>query len=72
MDSNQREWRGSPLDMEGVMPYEGIREVVIEFESGDTDVFRPKQREEFHSYELSQMAAYLEQVVLTIATGRRR
>jgi len=40
-------------------PY-GIREVVIEFDNGDEDVFRPRMREEFGSYELQQLAVYIE------------
>lgn len=57
--------------MEGVMDYQGIREVVIEFEAGDTDVFRPRLREEFHSYELSQMAAYLDSIAHSLRKGSR-
>src|SRR5919107_622570 len=38
----------------------GIREVVIEFDNGDEDVFRPRMREEFGSYELQQLAVYIE------------
>ncbi|MDQ3303672.1 MAG: hypothetical protein M3518_10035 [Actinomycetota bacterium] len=67
-----RAWRGSPLDMEsGLDPY-GIEEIVIEFEEGGEDVFRPKLRDEFASYELYQMAAYLESVGSTIRSGQKR
>lgn len=71
MDQGNREWYGSPLDMEGVMDYHGIREVVIEFEEGETDVFRPRLRDEFHSYELSQMGAYLDTIAHRIRKGTR-
>lgn len=72
MEGNEKEWRGSPLDVEGVMDYQGIREVVIEFENGDEDVFRPKRREEFHSYELHQMSAYLEAVMASARAAQNR
>ena len=54
----------------GLDPY-GIEEVVIEFGNGDEDVFRPKMREEFASYELSQMAAYLDSLANSIRKGQR-
>lgn len=67
-----RAWRGSPLDMgSGLDPY-GIEEVVIEFEDGGEDVFRPKLRTDFASYELYQMAAYLESVGGSVRKGRKR
>ncbi len=57
------EWRGSPLDISdaGIDP-RGVREVVIEFDNGDADVFRPRRREVFESYELHMMSAYLDTV----------
>ena len=48
-------------------PY-GIREVVMEFDNGDEDVFRPRIREEFQSYELQQLAVYLE----TVSSGLKK
>ena len=42
-------------------PY-GVREVVIEFDNGNVDVFRPRMHEEFKSYELQQMAVYIETI----------
>lgn len=69
---NNREWRGSPLDTGGTIDPYGVREVVIEFEGGDTDTFRPKQREEFQSYELHQMAAYVDALSHSIRKGQRR
>ena len=69
---SDRKWRGSPLDMsEGLDPY-GIREVILEFESGDSDAFRPRLREEFGSYELNQMAAYTDTLAHALRTGRNR
>lgn len=46
-------------------PY-GIREVVVEFSNEDAEVFRPRRREEFGSYEIHQMAAHLD----TLSRGR--
>ena len=64
-----RHWRGSPLDIAdtGVDP-KGIKEFVIELENGDSDLFRPRVREEFQSYELHMMAQYLD----TVAAAARK
>ena len=40
-------------------PY-GVREVLIEFDNAD--VFTPRMHEEFKSYELQQMALYIETI----------
>ena len=54
-----QQWRGSPLDMEeGMDPY-GIKEIVLEFDTGEEEIMRPKQCEEFGSYELHEAAHYL-------------
>ena len=42
-------------------PY-GIRGVLLEFDNGNTDVFTPRMHEEFKSYELQQMAVYIETI----------
>jgi hypothetical protein len=39
-------------------PY-GIKEIVLEFDTGEEEIMRPKQREEFGSYELHEAAHYL-------------
>ena len=72
MQGRDREWRGSPLDMaaSGMDPYR-IREVVIEFDNGDQDIFRPQRREEFGSYELHMMAAYLDSIAHSVRKGQR-
>ena len=36
-------------------PY-GIKEIVFEFDTGEEEIMRPKQREEFGSYELHEAA----------------
>ncbi len=58
-----KEWRGSPLDISDAgMDARGIKEIVIEFDNGDSDVFRPKVRDVFGSYELHMMSTYLDTV----------
>ena len=59
MEENDRDRRTSVLEVGEMDPY-GIREVVIEFDNGDEDVFRPRMREEFGSYELQQLSVYIE------------
>ncbi len=58
MEENNKDRRTSVLEVGEMDPY-GIREVVIEFDNGDEDVFRPRMREEFGSYELWEAATYL-------------
>jgi hypothetical protein len=59
LEENNRDRRTSVLEVGEIDPY-GIREVVIEFDNGDEDVFRPRMREEFGSYELQQLSVYIE------------
>ena len=67
-DAN-REWQGSPLDISDAgMDPRGVKEIVIEYDNGDSDVFRPRRREVFESYELHMMSAYLD----TVAHEARR
>jgi hypothetical protein len=55
----REQWRGTPLEMElGMDPY-GIKEIVLEFETGEEEIMRPRLREEFGSYELYEAANYL-------------
>lgn len=72
MEENGTHWRGSPLDMDGstIAAY-GIKEVVLQFDNGDQDVFRPRLRDEFESYELHMMAAYLDSIAHTIRQGQK-
>ena len=69
MGESDLTWRGSPLDVGGGMDPYGIREVVIEFDNGDSDTFRPRLRKEFRSYELQQMAAYVGTLASSVRTG---
>ena len=72
MEGTDRQWRGSPLDVaEGGMDAYGIKEIVIEFDNGDEDVFTPKQREGFESYELHQMAVYIDTLAHSIRKGKK-
>lgn len=72
MEPRDREWTGSPLDLRGDMNPEGIENVIIEFENGDADVFHPRQRDEFASYELHMMAAYIDSMAHSIRKGQKR
>ena len=71
MEGRDRQWRGSPLDMSsGLDPY-GISEIVIEFDNGDQDVFRPRLRGEFGSYDLHMMGAYLDSIAHSVRNSQR-
>ncbi len=72
MEPRDREWTGTPMDLRGDMNPEGVQEVIIEFGNGDVDVFRPRQRGEFASYELHQMAAYIDSMAHSIRKGQKR
>ena len=72
VEGTDRQWRGSPLDVAGrsVDAY-GIKEIVVEFDNGDEDVFTPKQRDEFESYELHQMAVFIDSLAHSIRKGKK-
>lgn len=59
-ERQDNEWEGTPLQMSSGMDPYSIKEVIIEFDTGDQEVLLPRIREEFQSYELQQTAAYLE------------
>jgi hypothetical protein len=69
---DRTDWQGSPWDTGGSVDPYGIREVVIEFDNGDSDTFRARLGDEFYSYELQQMATYLETVAGSVRMGKRR
>jgi hypothetical protein len=72
VEGTDKQWRGSPLDVsDSGMDAYGIKEIVIEFDNGDEDVFTPKQREEFESYELHQMAVYIDAMAHSIRKGKK-
>ena len=72
MESSESRWRGTPLDMREDMDPNGVREVVIQYLNGDEDIFVPRRREEFGSYELHQMGAYIDAMANSIRKGERR
>lgn len=72
MEPRDREWTGTPLDLRGDMDPQGIENVIIEFGNGDADVFRARQRDEFASYELHMMAAYIDSMAHSIRKGQKR
>jgi hypothetical protein len=72
LEPRDKEWTGTPLDLRGDMNPQGIEKVTIEFGNGDTDTFRAKQRGEFASYELHQMAAYIDSMAHSIRKGQKR
>ena len=56
------EWRGSPLQMgSGLDPY-GIAEIRLQLDTGDHEALKPRIRDTFGSYELSQAATYLDSI----------
>lgn len=72
MEESDRHWRGSPLDVvDSSIDARGMTEIVIEFDNGDEDILRPKQRGEFGSYELHEMAGYLDSVAHSLRKGRK-
>jgi hypothetical protein len=71
LEKRDIEWRGSPLDMAGGIDPHGIREIVIEFDNGDQDTFRPRLREHFESYELHMMGAYLDSIAHSVRQSQR-
>lgn len=56
------EWRGSPLQMGSGLDPNGIKEIVLQLETGDTETLKPRIRDEFGAYELSQAATYLDSI----------
>ena len=72
MQESEKEWWGSPLDMaEDTMEYSGVREIAIEFDNGDRDIFKPLQRDNFEAYELHQMATYLDSIAHSVRNVQR-
>lgn len=66
-----REWTGSPLMGRGIEAG-GVAEIVIEYDTGSADVFRPKLRDEFGSYELHQMTTYLDTIAGELRKEQKR
>ena len=54
-------WEGTLLQMAALSdldPY-GIKEIVIEFDTGDEEILKPQMGEEFGPYELWEAASYI-------------
>ena len=72
VDERERSWQGSPLDMaEGGLDPNGIKAIIFEFDNVDTDTFRPRLLDEFQSYELHMMAAYIDSIAHSIRQSQR-
>lgn len=56
-------WQGTPLDMGENLDPNGVKELCIEYDTGDEGIFRPRLRQEFGSYELYQISAYIDSIV---------
>ena len=70
-ERTENEWQGSPLQMwSGLDPY-GITEIVLEFDTGDEEILRPRLRDEFQSYELIQAAAYVDSLSNKLRVHRK-
>jgi len=69
--SSDHRWEGSPLQMgSGLDPY-GIKEIVVQFDTGEEEVLTPKLREEFRSYELHEASSYLETLARQLRLSRK-
>ena len=70
-ERTDHEWRGSPLQMwSGLDPNE-ITEIVLEFDTGDEEILKPRIRDEFQSYELHQAATYLDSLSNKLRVHRK-
>ncbi len=70
-ESTENEWRGSPLQMWSGMDPNGITEIVLEFDTGDEEILKPRLRDEFQSYELIQAATYLDSLSNKLRVHRK-
>ena len=57
-DPSKDYWEGHPLELVGGLDPYGIKEIVIEFDTGDEEVLKPRIGEEFGAYDLEQAATY--------------
>ncbi len=70
-ERQDNDWQGSPLQMwSGIDPY-GIKEIVVEFDTGDEEVLKPRMRDEFGSYEFWQAATYLDSLSHQLRVNRK-
>ncbi len=52
-------WEGTSLQMVLDLDPYGIEEIVIEFDTGDEEILKPRMSDEFGSYELWEAASYI-------------
>ena len=52
-------WEETPLQMGMDLDPYSIEEIVIEFDTGDEEILKPRMSEEFGSYELWEAARYI-------------
>jgi hypothetical protein len=67
----ENEWEGSPLQMWRGLDPNGITEIVLQFDTGDEEILRPRIRDEFQSYELHQAATYLDSLSNKLRVHRK-
>ena len=70
-ERTDHEWRGSPLQMWSGLDPNGITEIVLEFDTGDEEILKPRLHDEFHSYELIQAATYLDSLSHQLRVHRK-
>ena len=70
-ENQDNHWQGSPLQMWKGMDPNRITEIIIEFDTGDEEVLKPRMRDEFHSYELHQAATYLDSLSNKLRVHRK-
>ena len=67
----ENDWEGSPQQMwSGLDPY-GIKEIVLELDTGDKEILKPRLGDEFRSYELHQTATYLDSLSHQLRVHRK-
>jgi hypothetical protein len=70
-ERTENEWEGSPLQMWRGLDPNGIAEIVLQFDTGDEEILRPRLRDEFQSYELIQAATYLDSLSNKLRVHRK-
>ena len=70
-ERTENEWEGSPLQMWRGLDPNGITEIVLQFDTGDEEILRPRIRDEFQSYELHQAATYLDSLSNKLRVHRK-
>lgn len=66
-DGSNREWVGTPLDIDG-MSGDGIEKIVIEFDEG-AEVLTSRLNERFGSYDIYEAGHYIHSLSTHIVKG---